>query len=327
MFPFRVLARSLCSKNINSCLPNGRQSWASLSFFTIPQQDVAATDSRPWRQHQFQSRRNLLLQAAPSETVKLEKLSGEDSGIIQLNLDRPRVKNAIGPDMLKALLHAFETVDKDSSARILMLCSSVPGVFCAGADLKERRKMTEDEVWSFSLTIRATFTALDDLRIPTIAVMEGAALGGGLELCLACDIRVCGEDAIMGFPETGHAIIPGAGGTARLPRLAGQAVAKDLIFTGRKITGKEALTLGIVNYCIPNDEVRSKALSVARILNQKGPIALRMAKKAISEGYDLDLRSSLELERDCYKGTLRTEDRIEGLNAFAEKRKPNYKGE
>ncbi|KAJ1378435.1 Enoyl-CoA hydratase/isomerase [Sesbania bispinosa] len=252
--------------------------------------------------YQHHSRRNLILEPSASEFVKLHKLAGSDSGIIEVRLDRPEAKNAIGKDMLRGLSHAFELINQNSYANVAMICSSVPGVFCAGADLKA-------------------------VRVPTIAVIEGVALGGGLEMALACDIRICGENALMGLPETGLAIIPGAGGTQRLPRLVGKAIAKDIIFTGRKIDGKEALSMGLVNYCVPAGEAYSKALAVARDINQKGPVAIRMAKKAINEGVETDLSSALVLEEDCYDQVLNTKDRLEGLAAFAEKRKPRYTGE
>ncbi|GFZ02088.1 ATP-dependent caseinolytic (Clp) protease/crotonase family protein [Actinidia rufa] len=214
-------------------------------------------------------------------------------GIVEVSLDRPATKNAIGKDMLRELQHSFEAIHRDSSANILMICSSVPKVFCAGADLKA-------------------------LCIPTIAVIEGAALGGGLEMALSCDLRICGEDAVLGLPETGLAIIPGAGGTQRLPRLVGRSLAKELIFTGSK---------RLVNHCVPAGEAHLKALEIAREINQKGPLALRMAKRAIDEGLQADMTSALELEEDCYEELLNTKDRLEGLLAFAEKRKPKYTGE
>lgn len=157
--------------------------------------------------------------------------------------------------------------------------------------------------------------------------MEGAALGGGLEMALSCDLRICGEDAVMGLPETGLAIIPGAGGTQRLARLIGRSIAKELIFTGRKIYGAEALSVGLVNYCVPPGSAYSKALEIAREINQKGPVAVRMAKRAINDGLDMDMASALRLEEVCYQQVLDTKDRLEGLAAFAEKRKPRYTGQ
>ncbi|CAA0831624.1 ATP-dependent caseinolytic (Clp) protease/crotonase family protein [Striga hermonthica] len=274
----------------------------------------------------FKTIRTLLLQSA-SESVKLQKLTDSDSGILEVNLERPGTKNAIGKDMLRGLQYTFEAVNNDHTARVMMICSSVPKVFCAGADLKERRTMTPSEVQDFVHSLRSTFTYLETLHIPTIAVIEGAALGGGLEMALSCDLRICGEDAVLGLPETGLAIIPGAGGTQRLPRLVGKSMAKELIFTGRKIGGRDALSMGLVNHCVPAGEARSIALEIARDINQKGPLAIRMAKQAIDGGLEVDLSTGLALEEDCYEQLLHTKDRLEGLAAFAERRKPNYTGQ
>ncbi|PSR91690.1 Enoyl-CoA hydratase [Actinidia chinensis var. chinensis] len=147
--------------------------------------------------------------------------------------------------MLRGLQLSFEAIDRDSSANILMICSSVPKVFCAGADLKEWKTMSPSEVQAFVNSLRSPFSYLEALCIPTIAVIEGAALGGGLEMVMSCDLRICGEDTVLGLPETGLAIIPGAGGTQRLPRLVGRSVAKELIFTGRKIVGRDAVLMGM----------------------------------------------------------------------------------
>ncbi|KAH9777053.1 putative enoyl-CoA hydratase 2 [Citrus sinensis] len=283
--------------------------------------------------HQYQSRRTLILDSASSESVQLQRLSDSDSGIIEVSLNRPAAKNALGTDMLRGLKHAFETISEDSSANVVMIRSSVPKVFCAGADLKERRQMSPSEIHFYVNTLRSTFSFLEALPIPTIAVIDGAALGGGLEMALACDLRICGEAALLGLPETGLAIIPGAGGTQRLPRLVGKSVAKDIIFTGRKVSGKDAMSLvkechtaGLVNYYVPAGQAQLKALEIAQEINQKGPIAIRMAKRAITKGLEVDMASALELEEECYIETLHTEDRLEGLAAFAEKRKPKYTG-
>lgn len=278
------------------------------------------------RQWQFLTSRGLILESV-SDSVKLQRLSDSDSGIVELSLDRPSVKNAIGKDMLGGLQHSLETLSRDLSAKVMMINSSVPKVFCAGADLKERRAMSPVEAQSFVNTLRSTFTILEELSIPTIAVIEGAALGGGLEMALSCDLRICGEDAVMGLPETGLAIIPGAGGTQRLARLVGKSRAKELIYTGRKVSGTDALLMGLVNHCVPAGSAYSKALDIAREINEKGPVALRMAKRAINGGFDMDLASALRLEEECYEQVLNTKDRLEGLAAFAEKRKPLYTGQ
>ncbi|KAJ0769695.1 putative methylglutaconyl-CoA hydratase [Helianthus annuus] len=247
-------------------------------------------------------------------------------GIVQINMERPEAKNALGKDMLRGLLNSFEAISTDPAANVLMICSSVSRVFCAGADLKERLTMNVSEVRATVNSLRSTFTFLEALEIPTIAVIEGAALGGGLEMALSCDLRICGEDAKLALPETGLAVIPGAGGTQRLPRLVGKSIAKELIFTGRKISARDALSIGLINYCTPAGEAYSKALEVARDINQKGPVAVRMAKRAINEGLEVNMASGLDVEEECYEQTLHTNDRLEGLDAFAEKRKPLYKG-
>ncbi|KAJ6963100.1 hypothetical protein NC652_001659 [Populus alba x Populus x berolinensis] len=220
--------------------------------------------------HQYQTHRTLLiLDSLSSESVRLRRLSDSDSGIVEVNLDRPAAKNSIGKEMLRGLRNAFETIESDVSAQVVLICSSVPKVFCAGADLKERKTMTPSEVQDFVNSLRSTFSLIEALNVPTVAVIEGAALGGGLEMALSCDLRICGEDAVLGLPETGLAIIPGAGGTQRLPRLVGKSLAKELIFTGRKIDGREAMSMGLVNYSVPAGEAHSKALEIAREVIQK----------------------------------------------------------
>nr|CAN67293.1 hypothetical protein VITISV_040599 [Vitis vinifera] len=285
--------------------------------------------------YHYQSCRTLILQSA-FESVRVQRLSHDDSeiqsdsttelsifpGIVEVHLDRPEAKNAIGKEMLRGLQNIFEAINRDASANVVMLSSSVPRVFCAGADLKGLYRCKE---WAFLREeIVETRKAL---HVPTIAVIEGAALGGGLEMALSCDLRICGEDAVLGLPETGLAIIPGAGGTQRLSRLVGKSIAKELIFTGRKVGGRDAMSVGLVNYCVPAGEAHLKALEIAQHINQKGPLALRMAKRAINEGLELDMESALALEEECYEQLLNTKDRLEGLAAFAEKRKPRYNGE
>ncbi|XP_062222584.1 probable enoyl-CoA hydratase 2, mitochondrial isoform X2 [Phragmites australis] len=239
---------------------------------------------------------------AQPEPVRLQKLSAPDSGIVELRLERPEAKNAINWDVMRRLLSAIEKIEADATAKVVLVASSVRGAFCAGADLKA-------------------------LPIPTIAVIEGAALGGGLELALSCDLRICGENAKLGLPETGLAIIPGAGGTQRLPRMVGRSRAKELIFTGRRCDATEAVMMGLANYCVPEGEAYQKALDIAREITQKGPLGIRMAKKAIDQGTEVaDMCSALAVEGECYEQLLHTKDCLEGLAAFAEKRKPGYTG-
>lgn len=259
--------------------------------------------------------------------LSIERLEGPDAGIVRLGLDRPAAKNALGRQLLGEFRAALGSLARDRGARVLILHSLVEGVFCAGADLKERAGMAPAEVEAFVRGLRAAFTDLEDLPLPTIAVIEGAALGGGLELALACDFRVAGAEARLGLPETGLAIIPGAGGTQRLPRLIGRSKAKELIFTGRRIGAEDAARLGLADHAVPAGTAMDRALDLAREILPNGPIALRAAKAAINGGLEMDRDSGLALERACYGQVIPTTDRLEGLAAFREKRKPVYRGE
>ncbi|RLN09873.1 methylglutaconyl-CoA hydratase, mitochondrial-like isoform X2 [Panicum miliaceum] len=264
---------------------------------------------------------------AQPEPVRLQELSAPDSGILELRLERPEVKNAINWDVMRRLRSAIEKIQADATPKVVLVASSVPGAFCAGADLKERKLMGSSEVGEYARSLRSTFSSFEALPIPTIAVIEGAALGGGLELALSCDLRICGENAELGLPETGLAIIPGAGGTQRLPRIVGRSRAKELIFTGCRCDPAEAVMMGLANYCVPAGEAYQKALDIAREITQKGPLGIRMAKKAINQGMEVaDMSSALAVEGECYEQLLHTQDRLEALAAFAEKRKPVYTG-
>jgi methylglutaconyl-CoA hydratase len=222
---------------------------------------------------------------------------------------------------------ALDYARLDAKARVVVLRSTVDKVFCAGADLKERAAMDQREVAAFVHGLRSGFSALENLPMPTIAAIEGAALGGGLEMALACDLRVAGPKALLGLPETGLAIIPGAGGTQRLPRLIGAARAKELIFTARRLTPQQALSLGLVEYVTEVQSPLDRALELAREILPNGPVAVRMAKKAIDQGIQASLAVGMAVEEQCYAQVIPTKDRVEGLTAFREKRKPVYRGE
>ncbi|CAG8488653.1 26130_t:CDS:10 [Dentiscutata erythropus] len=241
----------------------------------------------------------------------IENLEDEDKGISIINLNRPSTKNAISHKFLMEFYDAIGKIRNESSSRVVLLRSLVNNAFCSGADLKERAGMSPSDVTKFIHNLRRTFRELETLPIPTIAVIDGVALGGGLELALCCDLRVSGENAKLGLPETKLAIIPGAGGTQRLARVIGIAKAKELIYTGRMLSPKDALDLGIVNYCAQEGSSYPIALKLAREILPSGPIALRMAKLAIDRGSQLDLDSALEFENACYEQVIPTEDRIE----------------
>ncbi|XP_075405872.1 methylglutaconyl-CoA hydratase, mitochondrial isoform X3 [Tenrec ecaudatus] len=200
-----------------------------------------------------------------------------------------------------------------------------------GADLKERVKMHSSEVGPFVSKARAVINEIANLPVPTIAAIDGLALGGGLELALACDIRVAAASAKMGLVETKLAIIPGAGGTQRLPRAIGMSLAKELIFSARVLDGQEAKAIGLISHVLEQnkegDAAYKKALDLAREFLPQGPVAMRVAKLAINQGMEVDLVTGLAIEEACYAQTIPTKDRLEGLLAFKEKRPPCYKGE
>lgn len=215
----------------------------------------------------------------------------------------------------------------DPNARVVILKSDVEKVFCAGADLKERANMTQQEVSQFVWSLRSAFAGIENLPMPVIAAIEGAALGGGLELAMASDIRVAGGNAVLGLPETSLAIIPGAGGTQRLPRLIGSSRAKELIFTARRLSSEQAKDYGLVEYAVEAGSAYEKALEIAKEITPNGPVALRMAKEAINRGMQADVATGMEIEKHCYAQVIPTKDRLEGIQAFKEKRKPQFKGE
>ncbi|KAL6754404.1 ClpP/crotonase-like domain-containing protein [Haematococcus lacustris] len=263
----------------------------------------------------------------PSLHVTVEPLSEAYEGISLLSLSRTDARNAIGRQLLRELLEAVNTLRQERSTRCVVLRSTVPGVFSAGADLKERAGMTQAETKEFVNRLRRVFNEVHALPMPVVAVIEGFALGGGAELALAADIRVASDDAVFAFPEAQLGIIPGAGGTQRLPRLVGASRAKDLIFTGRRVAAGEALDMGLVDHRVPTPQAYDKALHIASSIARCAPLALRMSKVAINQGLDMDLTTGLHWEEMCYAQLVPSKDRLEGLAAFAEKRKPMFNGE
>ncbi|KAF7352613.1 Enoyl-CoA hydratase [Mycena venus] len=263
-----------------------------------------------------------------SRQAFLEPLSTHP-GITCLSLNRPEAKNAISRTLLKELHESLETVRSDSSVRTLILRSTTPGAFCAGADLVERRSMSDAQVGEFLTNLRAALGLLESLPMPTIGAIDGPALGGGLEMGLACDLRVAAHGVQkIGLPETGLGIIPGAGGTQRATRLLGQSKAKDLIFTGRLLTAQEAFEWGLVDYISePGTTAFDKALSLAEMIARNAPLAVRAAKHVISRSEDLPLETGLDFERAAYNLLIPSQDRVEALQAFKEKRRPAFKGE
>jgi enoyl-CoA hydratase/carnithine racemase len=244
-----------------------------------------------------------------------------------LTIRRPEVHNCLNTATLLQLREHIGRIAVDREIRVVIVTGEGEKAFCAGADLKERSTMTDQQVRHFIRTIRDTFSELERLPQPVIAAINGAALGGGTELALACDLRVASETARLGLTETALGIIPGAGGTQRLPRLIGRAKAKELIFTARRITAAEALEIGLVNRVVPPDQLLQAVSHLAEEIAANAPLALAQAKHAIDCGVEVDLASGLAIESQAYQVLIPTKDRLEGLAAFREKRPPIYRGE
>lgn len=253
-------------------------------------------------------------------------LSEEQAGVLTLTLNRPDVMNALNFPLLHALREAVEEVRFRTDIRVLIVTGSGEKAFCAGADLKERAALPPEKVREYIFTIRNLFTAIEYLNKPVIAAVNGIALGGGTELALASDIRIASSTASMGLTETRLAIIPGAGGTQRLPRLVGKGKAKELIFTGRRVNAEEALAIGLVNQACAPSELMAESRKMAAMICENGPVALEQAKYAINHGLETDLHTGLAIESNAYWVCIPTEDRLEALAAFKEKRKPVFKG-
>jgi enoyl-CoA hydratase/carnithine racemase len=234
--------------------------------------------------------------------------------------------NSFNFALLHALKNEIDRLDNDPAVRVIIITGAGDKAFAAGADLKERLTYTPEQVKEFIFTIRNLFTQIEYMRKPVIAAVNGVALGGGTELAMACDIRIASLNASMGQTETRLAIIPGAGGTQRLPRLVGKGIAKELIFTGRRVGAEEALRIGLVNKTCEPQNLLDEARNMAAMICETGPIAIEQAKYAINYGMETDLHTGLAIESNAYWVCIPTEDRLEGLAAFREKRKPVFKG-
>jgi enoyl-CoA hydratase/carnithine racemase len=247
-----------------------------------------------------------------------------------VTLNRPEAANALSKSLVSALASAFAGLEAEIAGggdlRAVVLTGAGGKAFCAGADLKERRAWTLDDTRGFLDQLNAVMNAVAAFPRPVIAAINGVAFGGGLELALACDIRLAADSAEMGLTEVRLGIIPGAGGTQRLARIAGLAVAKELTLTGRRIGAAQARELGLVSQVAPADGLAETAGRLAREIGAAAPLALAAAKRAIDEGAARSLADGLTIERAHYEQVLITGDRNEGLNAFIAKRAPEFKG-
>ena len=246
-------------------------------------------------------------------------------GIVQIRLNRPERMNALGVDMTLALERAI-TAAIAARARVILV-RGTGRAFCAGADLKERRTMDEPARVLHNRQINAAVDALAAAPMPTIAVINGLALGGGCEIAIACDFRIAAEDAQIGLTEARIGAIPGAGGTQRLPRLIGAARALELILTGEPVTAKRAAEIGLVNSVVAADAIEAldaHAERLAGVLASRSPSGAQTAKRLIYRGLEVPLADALQLEHAALKDILASADYAEGLAAFAEKRRPQF---
>jgi enoyl-CoA hydratase len=246
--------------------------------------------------------------------------------IAVVTINREEDLNTFNYETLKELLEKVEAIRVNPEVRIAIFTGAGEKAFSVGADLKERKTLTNEEVKRNIYKINDVFNAIDQLPQPTIALMNGYAFGGGMELALACDFRIVADNTLMGLTETSLAIIPGAGGTQRLPRLIGQAKALELILTAKRISSEDAFKIGLVTQVCAREKLIETAYDWAGMILQNGPVGVQQAKFAIKQGMNVDLATGLQIERKAYEVTIPTEDRLEALQAFSEKRKPVFKG-
>jgi len=257
------------------------------------------------------------------ETITFERQ--DEIAIIKFN--RPKALNAINPTVVTEVSSALDTIEADPSIKVLIFTGEGEKAFVAGADIASMKEYTPLEGKHFSAQGHDLLFHLESLPIPVIACVNGFALGGGCELSMACDFIYAAESAKFGQPEINLGIIPGFGGTQRLSRLVGKAMAKELCMTGAMISAQEAKDIGLVNKVFPNDALWEETIKVAKVMASKGKVSMRAVKETINQGYDQDLRTACHIESDAFGLCMASSDAKEGMGAFLEKRKPEFTGE
>jgi len=253
-------------------------------------------------------------------TILYEK----SEGIGTITLNRPESMNALNSSLMEELGHVFSEISTDNDVKVVIITGQEQ-FFAAGADITEVANIkTPDDAYNFSRAADV-IRKLEDFDKPIIAAVSGVALGGGCELALACDLRIAAENAVFGLPEIKLGVLPGAGGTQRLPRLVGAANAKELLYTGDFINATEAYRIGLVNKIVPVETLRDESKAMAKKIANRPGIALKMIKIAVNGGLSMDLKSAMAYEARCFEILFATEDRKEGMTAFIEKRKPSFK--
>ena len=251
----------------------------------------------------------------------------KSEGIATITINRPQALNALNAETIKEISTRLDDARKDKNVKVIVLTGTGERAFCAGADLNVMKDANSYKGMHLSFIGQKLTVEIEEVEKPVIAAINGYALGGGLEMSMACDLRIASENAQLGQPEANVGLIPGWGGTQRLPRFVGKGIAKEMIFTGNRIDAKRAAHLGLVNKVVPLAELKSAAKEMAAQLMAKPPIALELAKQLVNNSTDTDLRKGLTNEAEAFGVLASTEDFKEGVNAFLEKRKPQYKGE
>jgi len=249
-----------------------------------------------------------------------------EGNVAIIRFNRPKALNAINPDVLAEVGNALDTIQADANLKVLILTGAGDKAFVAGADIGHMATFSPLQGREFSLEGQTLLFRLEALPIPVIACVNGFALGGGTELAMACDFIYASDKAKFGQPEINLGIIPGFGGTQRLPRLVGKAMAKELCMTGGIISAEEAKAIGLVNKVFPADALWDETMKTAKLIASKGRVSLRAVKNAIDRGFDVDLHLGNALEADAFALCMASPDGKEGMTAFLEKRKPDFKG-
>jgi enoyl-CoA hydratase len=249
-----------------------------------------------------------------------------EGGVAVIKINRPKALNAINPDVLNELTDALGKVRADSSIKVLVFTGEGDKAFIAGADISHMVDLDPLQARRFSNRGQDVTFLLEELPIPVIACVNGFALGGGTEFAMACDFIYASENAKFGQPEINLGIMPGFGGTQRLSRLVGKAMAKELCLTGVMIGAQEAKDIGLVNKIFPHEKLWEETMKTARIIASKGKVSTRAVKQCIDRGFDLDLHNGCYMEADNFGICMASPDGKEGMSAFLEKRKPEFKG-
>ena len=258
--------------------------------------------------------------------AELVRVQRDERGVVYVTLNRPEARNALSLAVNTRLIEIAGELAADPAVRAVVLTGAGDKAFCAGADLKERKGVSAADSGPYIDAIGGAINTWANLPQPTVAAVNGYAFGGGMELALACDFRIAAERAQFGLTEVRLGIMPGAGGTQRLPRLIGVARAKELVLRGRRIDAGEARGIGLVSQVVPLFDLSDQVELLLADLLASAPLSLKQAKQAIDRGTEVGIEEGLRIERECYDVTLFSEDRNEGLRAFAEKRPPQFKG-